>query len=466
MGVSQSAAIGRPAREFLGNHMDLVQIYREVRELDTEIVRGTAENPRYFEMQIVPLRDVVGDYSGRLITLHDITERKRAEAEIRQLNENLEQRIRERTAELEALNQHLQNEIAQREQSELERERLVSQLEAQRTLLETVIDSAPIGIIVYDAEMHVLGVNAEYARLARTNPGQLREQMLHEAAPIVGVRSKLVHEQVLAGEAVDEEDVRYESVYGEVRYCDLRFRPVRDAAHKVIAVVGTASDVTGRHELDEQKEEFIALASHELRTPLTSIKGFAKISIPAAAKTGDKSLLRSLQVIDEQSDRLTRLIGELLDISSIRREALPLSLESVELRTLVSQVVSRMQLTAPQFIFDLTVPDGLILVNADRQRIEEVLTNLLQNAIKYSGNSRRIAVAVSCAEREVVTYIRDFGVGIPDDEQARIFERFFRATNVALPQHTGLGLGLYISSNIIHDTAAEMWVESKAELRE
>jgi PAS domain S-box-containing protein len=296
MGVSPRAAIGRPAGQFLGSHMDLVNIYRDVREVQTEIVRGTAENPRYFEMQIVSLRDVVGEYSGRLITLHDITERKHAEAEIRQLNENLEQRIRERTSELEALNQHLQSEIDQRKQGEQERERLVFQLESQRTLLETVIDSAPIGIIVYDTEMRVLGVNAEYARLARTDTGQLSYRILHDVEPIGGI-SKHVHEQVLAGDAVDEEDVRYESAYGEVRYCDLRFRPVRNSAHKVIAVVATASDVTGRHELDEQREEFIALASHELRTPLTSIKGFAKISLPAAEKTGDRKLVRSLEII-------------------------------------------------------------------------------------------------------------------------------------------------------------------------
>jgi PAS domain S-box-containing protein len=462
IGFSPKAAVGRPARQFLGDHMDLVQVYRDVREAHTEIVRGTAENPRYFEMQIAPLRDVVGEYSGRLITLHDITERKQAEAEIRQLNENLEQRIRERTSELEALNQHLHDEIAQRKQGELERELLVSQLEAQRTLLETVIDSAPIGIILYDTEMRVLGVNAEYARLARTDTGQLRYGMLQEVAlaPIAGV-SKQVHEQVLAGDAVDEEDVRYESAYGEVRYCDLRFRPVRDADHKVIAVVGTASDVTGRHELDEQREEFIALASHELRTPLTSIKGFAKISLPAAAETGDKRLLRSLQIINEQSDRLTRLIGELLDVSSIRRESLPLWLELVELVKVVSQVVSRMKLTAPEFTFDLEVPDTLIWVNADRQRIEEVLTNLLQNAIKYSGDSRCIEVAVRCAEKEVVTSIRDFGVGIPEGEQDRIFDRFFRATNVASPRHTGLGLGLYISYNIVSRHGGRMWVESR-----
>jgi signal transduction histidine kinase len=100
-------------------------------------------------------------------------------------------------------------------------------------------------------------------------------------------------------------------------------------------------------------------------------------------------------------------------------------------------------------------------VNADRQRIEEVLTNLLQNAIKYSGDSRCIEVVVRRAEAEVVTSVRDFGVGIPEGEQDRIFERFFRATNVASPRHTGLGLGLYISYSIVSRHGGRIWVESK-----
>jgi signal transduction histidine kinase len=176
--------------------------------------------------------------------------------------------------------------------------------------------------------------------------------------------------------------------------------------------------------------------------------------------TGDKRLLRSLQIINEQSDRLTRLIGELLDVSSIRRGSFPLWLELVDLASVVSQVVSRMKLTAPEFTFDLDVADTQIWVNADRQRMEEVLTNLLQNALKYSGDSRRIEVAIRCVEKEVVTSVRDFGVGIPEGERDRIFERFFRATNVASPRHTGLGLGLYIAHNIVSRHGGRMWVES------
>jgi two-component system, OmpR family, sensor histidine kinase VicK len=115
---------------------------------------------------------------------------------------------------------------------------------------------------------------------------------------------------------------------------------------------------------------------------------------------------------------------------------------------------------APQFTFDLRLPDSLIRVDADRQRMQEVLTNLLQNAIKYSDQSRRIEVIVRCDDDEVVTYVRDFGVGIPPAELDRIFEGFYRATNVSSSRYGGLGLGLCISKSIISRHGGRIWVQS------
>lgn len=296
-------------------------------------------------------------------------------------------------AQIEASNQEPQNDTVDRKQGDLDAPRLLLELEVQRALLETVIDSAPVGIILYDRDMQVLGVNAEYARLAGIGPGQLRGQLLWEVVLEPGVNAQ-VHARVLAGEAVNEDDVRCAFPNGEVRYFDFRFRPVRDTSRGIIAVVGTVIDVTMRHEFDEEREEFTTRAAHELRTPLTSIKGFAKISLLAAANTGNQRLLRSLRIINEQSDRMARLIDDLLDVSSIRRQALPLKFEAVELIALVSEVIARIKLTAPQFTLNLRLPDSLVWVDADRQRIQEVLTNLLQNAIKYSDHSHRIEVVV------------------------------------------------------------------------
>jgi two-component system, OmpR family, phosphate regulon sensor histidine kinase PhoR len=361
--------------------------------------------------------------------------------------------------QIETSNRDPQSDIIERKQSELDGERLLLELEVQRALLETVIDSAPVGIILYDREMQVLGVNTEYARLAGSGAGQPGGRSFWAVVPEPGPHRQ-AHDRVLTGEAVNEEDVRCDFPNGEVRYCDFRFRPVRDVSRGIIAVVGMVIDVTLRHELDEQREEFTTRAAHELRTPLTSIKGFAKISLQAAANTRDERLVRSLRIINEQSDRMARFIEELVDVSSIRRQALPLRLEAVEYYTLVSELIARVKLTAPQFTFDLRLPDGLVWMDADRRRMQEALTNLVQNAIKYSDRSRRIEVVVKCEDKEVVTYVRDFGVGIPAAEQGRIFEGFYRATNVSSSRYSGLGLGLCISKSIISRHGGRMWVES------
>ena len=221
-----------------------------------------------------------------------------------------------------------------------------------------------------------------------------------------------------------------------------------------------ANDITQRHEIDQQKDEFIALASHELKTPVTAIKGYAQSGLRAAVKLEDERLMRTLRVIDEQSNRLTRLINELLDVSRTQNNTLSLYAEPFDLRRLADEVVHNLQLTAPDFALDLQLPTVPTPVNADRQRIEQVLVNLVQNAIKYSGPSERVEVSIAVEGDEVITRVRDFGVGIPLDQQTQVFDRFFRARNVSARHYSGLGLGLFIVRGIIERHGGRIWLQS------
>jgi signal transduction histidine kinase len=246
-----------------------------------------------------------------------------------------------------------------------------------------------------------------------------------------------------------------------VHYADFHFRPVFDVFGSVIAVIGTAVDVTIRHEIDSQKDDFIALAAHELRTPLTSVKGFARISLSAAERTGDERLVKSLKIIDGQCDRLARRIAELLEVSQIatRRDALPLQVEPVNYNALVSEVTDGLKMVAPDFTFVLDLPEGPIWVDVDSDRMEEVITNLVGNAVKFSGESRRIEITVRFDGREVVTSVRDFGLGVATCDQERIFERYYRAASVS-SRYGGLGVGLYVARTIIARHGGRMWCES------
>jgi signal transduction histidine kinase len=303
-------------------------------------------------------------------------------------------------------------------------------------------------------------LNAEWARMAGTDVIAARGQILYDVLPNMRER-QAAHQRALSGEAVDLDDVLYD-LPGEdrPRHYEVHFRPIWDKDGAIAGTLVAASDVTARHEIDQQKDEFIALASHELKTPVTAIKGYAQSGLRAATKLGDERLERTLRVIDDQSNRLTRLINELLDVSRAQSNTLSLYAEPLDLRQLVHEVVNNLQLTAPAFTLDLQVPPRPTVVNADRQRIEQVLVNLVQNAIKYSGQSERVEISVRTEGSEVITTVRDFGVGIPLDQQEQVFERFFRARNVSSRHYSGLGLGLFIARGIVERQGGRMWLQS------
>jgi signal transduction histidine kinase len=227
--------------------------------------------------------------------------------------------------------------------------------------------------------------------------------------------------------------------------------------------------IAERKRLEAQKDEFIAIASHELRTPLTAIKGYAKLALRQIESTGDERLLRTLGVVSEKADQLARLMNVMLDVSRIQQDALPLERGPFDLRDLVSECVAGMRLIAPEFTFNVTLPTRPVTVDADRQRIEQVMSNLLENAIKYTGKltgaDPRVEVYMDVYDEEVVTSVRDYGVGIPVEQQQQVFSRFFRASNVTSARFPfpGMGLGLFISHDIVHRHGGRIWVESAVE---
>ncbi len=334
------------------------------------------------------------------------------------------------------------------------------ELEAQSGLMETMVAATPIGIAFFDRAMRAISLNVEWARMTGMDFATARGQYLYEALPTMR-EQEAAHQRALGGEAVDLDDVVYPLPgYEHPRHYDVHFRPIWDKDGAIAGILSAVSDVTARHEIDQQKDEFIALASHELKTPVTSIKGYAQSGLRTATKSGDERLMRTLRVIDEQSNRLTRLINELLDVSRTQNNTLSLYAEPFDLRRLVHEVVTNLQLTAPDFTLDLNLPTQPTLINADAQRIEQVVVNLVQNAIKYSGESQQVEVSVAVEGHEVITTVRDLGVGIPLDQQLRVFNRFFRASNVSSRHYSGLGLGLFIAHGIVERHGGRMWLQS------
>lgn len=198
------------------------------------------------------------------------------------------------------------------------------------------------------------------------------------------------------------------------------------------------------------REEFLSVASHELRTPITSLRGQAQLMIrqlDAKGMPDPERLLRAFRVIDVQSDRLTRLLSQLLDVSRLQAGKLELERSQADLRSIVAEVVTRTQAATSTHSIELRVPEELV-AHIDPLRLEQVVTNLLDNAVKYSPEGGRVEVELSRSEANTLRLaVRDWGEGIPPEHRAHIFDRFHQGPGRY--RSSGMGLGLYISRQIV-----------------
>jgi PAS domain S-box-containing protein len=214
-------------------------------------------------------------------------------------------------------------------------------------------------------------------------------------------------------------------------------------------------------DLSRLKDEFLSIASHELRTPVTSIKGYTQLAKTLIRENDLATSEEYLDIALDQIDRMSRLILELLDVSRIETGRLEIRREPIQWSTFVRDVVHRHHTAVSDRRFHLNVPDGARTVNGDRDRLEQVLGNLLENAVKYSPEGSEIFVGVDDRSGEVVTSVCDRGIGIPADEINQVFERFHRGRHVSSTNYGGLGLGLYITKQIIERHGGSIWVESR-----
>jgi len=216
------------------------------------------------------------------------------------------------------------------------------------------------------------------------------------------------------------------------------------------------------------RDRFVSIASHELRTPIARVKGYAEMVL-AAHSDGDltdEMLQRSLKRIDSGADRLAVLVRDLLDLSKISAGTLPMRLRTVDLTDLVREVVGRYQeQLSGTGVLLLDIVGTPQSVSADPDRVEQVLTNLMDNAVKYSPEGAELRVRVQPKARGVLLEVQDRGIGLPPAAAERIFEPFNRAANAEERQISGMGLGLYICRNIVEQHRGRIWARSDGEGR-
>ena len=212
-----------------------------------------------------------------------------------------------------------------------------------------------------------------------------------------------------------------------------------------------------RKELERRKDEFITMASHELRTPLTSLLGYTEVL--QMKQYGDQEAQYILSRMGTQIKRLSGLIADLLDLSKIQAGKLAFAEELVDMDALVGEVVESLQPSSARH--QICIEGGTQSeVYGDRERLEQVLANLLTNAIKYSPGAQKIIVHLTRTRQALTVSVQDFGIGIPRAHQGKVFERFYRVDGSQARAYPGLGMGLYIAHQIIERHGGKMWVES------
>jgi signal transduction histidine kinase len=218
----------------------------------------------------------------------------------------------------------------------------------------------------------------------------------------------------------------------------------------------------------QARDRFVSIASHELRTPIARVKGYAEMLLAAHGDGDltDETLQRSLRRIDHASDRLAALVRDLLDVSRISVGSLPLRLQPLQVTELAREIVGRYQEQHEQggrVLLEIVGAPGQVL--ADSDRLEQVLTNLLDNAVKYSPEGPEVRVRVQAKARGVLIEVQDQGIGLPPLAADGIFEPFSRASNAEKRQIAGMGLGLHICRNIVEQHRGRIWARSPGEGR-
>jgi PAS domain S-box-containing protein len=249
----------------------------------------------------------------------------------------------------------------------------------------------------------------------------------------------------------DGKDVRWIRSKGQA-YFNERKKPYRFS--------GTVMDITVQKQLQQQKDNFLGIASHELKTPVTSIKAYAQVLESIFRNRGDIKEAGMLSKLNAQVNRLTSLIADLLDVTKIQSGRLEFNENFFDFGQLVREVIDDMRPTAPKHQIEEEVA-AIDQVYGDRERIRQVIINLITNAIKYSPHSDKIIVKAYIHKKHATLCVRDFGVGIAIDKQGKVFEQFYRVSGDKQHTFPGLGLGLYISSEIVKRMEGRIWVESE-----
>ena len=339
-----------------------------------------------------------------------------------------------------------------------------------RADLEALIEMSPVGVVVFDAgSAQVVSINKESRRIVGDLhlPGRSAEELLDVLRVRRADGREIVLEESPLAKALREaatircEEIVLEAPDGRQVTTLISATPIHSEQGELESVVVTLQDMTPLEELERLRAEFLGMVSHELRAPLTSIKGCASTVLGASSVLDPAETLQFFRIIDEQADHMRDLISDLLDAARIETGMLSVAPKWAELAVIVDQARNTFLSGGGRNPVHIDLPADLPRVLADRQRIVQVLVNLLSNAARHSPESSAIRVAAVLEGVHVTVSVADEGRGIPAERLPHLFRRFARSGREDRGRGVGAGLGLAICKGLVEAHGGRIWAESE-----
>ena len=345
----------------------------------------------------------------------------------------------------------------------IERHRLKEEQKAAHERLLFHIENTPLGFIEWDNQgfakswskraEEILGLSGkEFIESQENGLSKVYEKDLPWVSKIL--------EQLISGE-VERNKVQQRNITkdGKVIWCEWFNSVLKDKDGKVKTIMSLVQDITEQKQREWQKDNFLSIVSHELKTPLTTIKACGQIAESMLEEKGDAGTLGIIKRMSNQVNKLTSLVQDLLDFSKIQKGKLMYNEAYFDFNELVKEVIDDMQTISS--IHKIKNNSGKTeTIFGDKDKLSQVLNNLLSNAIKYSPKAGSIVVSTKRQKDGIELSVQDFGIGILAQDQKNVFEQFYRVDRDNQTTFPGMGIGLYICSEIITRHGGKIWVES------
>lgn len=344
--------------------------------------------------------------------------------------------------------------------------RLYQQVMREKQRLDAIIENSGDGVMLLDPAQHIVVFN----RALTIMTGIPTEEAIgRECQHVLHLRDHHSNQEMPALLCPLDRCQEGERFYAEgdfVRDDDIRvtlgitYSPLMDSDGQLVSIIANVRDITHFREAEEIKSTFISVISHELKTPVALIKGYAGTLRRTDAHWDEETVRDSMAVIEEEADRLTQLIDNLLDASRLQAGQMKLNKADVRLDKMAARIVDTFGTQTSRHTFELSFVDDFPHVLGDEERLHQVLSNLISNAIKYSPDGGQIMISGRYDQDQIYLAVTDHGIGIPAGEHTRIFDRFYRVETALSRRTQGAGLGLYLVKSVIEAHGGQIWVSS------